>query len=142
MTSRSPNARCPCGAGDKYKRCCRPLHRGEPAGSPERLMRSRYAAYAVGEVRYIVDTTHPDGPHWRPDRDAWIEQIWRFSRATRFVGLKVLEAGLDASGDPFVTFEAKLVQASKDASFCERSVFRMQQGRWKYFDGAPVELDG
>jgi SEC-C motif domain protein len=101
-------------------------------------MRSRYAAYAVGEVQYVLDTTHPAGPHFRIDRDAWVRDVREFCASTRFVDLEVLEQGIDTSGDPFVTFRAGLVQVGQDASFVERSRFRMHGARWKYLDGAPV----
>lgn len=139
MKARGANVACPCGGGDKYKRCCRPLHRGAPAQTPERLMRSRYAAYAFGVVDYILDTTHPAGPHFRLDREAWSQEVFEFCRSTRFVGLEVLEVGLDVGGDPFVTFHAKLKQGRQDASFVERSLFRVCDGRWTYLDGAPIE---
>ena len=138
MKPGAPNGACPCGGGHKYKRCCRPLHRGALPDTPERLMRSRYAAYATSQVDYILDTTHPAGPHFRVDRSEWERDVRDFCRSTTFVSLEVLERGLDPAGDPFVTFRAGLTQGSRDASFVERSLFRMHDGRWKYLDGAPV----
>ena len=47
---------CPCG-GFLYSSCCAPLHRGEcQAATAEQLMRSRYSAYALGEVEYLLQT--------------------------------------------------------------------------------------
>ena len=73
-TTPSPRL-CPCQSGLRYKRCCRPLHQGAPAPSPEALMRSRYSAYALGLVDYIIDTTLPAGPHWQADRSAWASEL-------------------------------------------------------------------
>ena len=51
---------CPCG-GDRYGSCCAPLHRGErQAATAEQLMRSRYSAYALGEVEDIAIVAIPD----------------------------------------------------------------------------------
>ncbi|MCW2817566.1 MAG: sec-C motif containing protein, partial [Marmoricola sp.] len=48
-----PLGTCPCGSA-AYDTCCGPLHRGErQAGTPEELMRSRFAAYAVGDTAYV-----------------------------------------------------------------------------------------
>ncbi len=138
MKARGANVPCSCDSGEKYERCCRLLHRGARAETPERLMRSRFAAYAFGKVDYILETTHPFGPRWRSDREAWANDVFEFSRRTRFIGLEILEVGLDPCGDPFVTFRATLKQGRQDASFVERSLFRMHDGRWRYLDGSPA----
>lgn len=131
MSKVGPNAPCPCGSGNKVKRCCRPLHRGRLAETPGQLMRSRYAAYALGEADYILETTHPAGPLFRADRDAWRADVQGFCSGTRFDGLEVLEESAD--GDVgWVTFHAQLAQAGEDVSFRERSRFERLDGRWLY----------
>ncbi len=101
-------------------------------------MRSRFSAYATGNVDYIVATTHPDGPHFGWDPFGWRAGIAEFCTSTEFVGLRVLEAGDLTGGEAFVTFRAALVQNMQDASFSERSRFRRFDGAWKYFDGEPA----
>ena len=56
-----PVKRCPCSSGDSYDECCGPFHRGDawPLTS-ERLMRSRYAAFALGDSAYLLASWHPD----------------------------------------------------------------------------------
>ena len=52
---------CPCTSGRAYAECCRPLHRGaRDAETPEALMRSRFSAFAVGDVEYLWRTLHPE----------------------------------------------------------------------------------
>ena len=63
--------RCRCHSRRAYKRCCEPLHQGRPAATPEALMRSRYTAYAMGLVDYVMDTTAAGSPHRVSDRAAW-----------------------------------------------------------------------
>ena len=126
-----PNAPCPCGKGAKFKKCCRPLHRGAIAATPELLMRSRYAAYAVGGADYILATTDPTGPHFQEDRARWLEEVRGFCASTRFERLEVL-----AAGDDWVSFRATLSQDGRDTSFSERSTFRRVDGRWLYHSGA------
>ena len=125
---------CPCGSGARYKTCCRPLHRGRPAPSPEALMRSRYAAYSLDLPDYIIATTHPAGSHWEPDTDRWRRSIRAFTDSTRFVGLEVLEFSEDGDRAE-VTFQAHLTQAGADVSFTERSQFLLHDGRWTYHSG-------
>lgn len=139
MSKPAPNEPCPCRSGEKYKKCCRPWHQGSPAPSPEALMRSRFAAYALGLVDYILDTTDPKGPMARDDRRAWAADVAGFCRATRFDGLVILGSG-QGSGDQgdegWVRFRAVLVQDGSDASFEERSRFVREGGRWRYHSGA------
>ena len=48
---------CPCGLAE-YQDCCQPLHLGvKKATTAEQLMRSRYSAFAKGEMDYIQRTT-------------------------------------------------------------------------------------
>jgi len=51
--------RCPCLSGLPYAECCEPLHLGAAAPTAERLMRSRYSAFAVGDEAYLATTWHP-----------------------------------------------------------------------------------
>ena len=45
---------CPCGSGEEFALCCGPLHAGQRmAATAEELMRSRYSAYAVGDMDYV-----------------------------------------------------------------------------------------
>jgi SEC-C motif-containing protein len=59
-TSIPTPTRCPCLSGNPYSQCCGRFHRGEAfAPTAEALMRSRYAAFAVGEPDYLLATWHP-----------------------------------------------------------------------------------
>ncbi len=125
----SPNDPCPCHSGLKYKKCCRPFHGGTAAPTPEALMRSRYSAYALGKIDYIMATTHPDSPHLLGDRNVLRAQLQQFSDGTRFAGLQILAAGGDT-----VTFHAVLFEDERDVSYTERSLFKQKDGRWLYVD--------
>ena len=51
---------CPCGSDLTYATCCGRLHRGQArAETAEQLMRSRYSAFARGEIAYLM-ATNPD----------------------------------------------------------------------------------
>lgn len=101
-------------------------------------MRSRYAAYALGLVDYVIRTTDPEGPQWEADRAAWERSIRAFSAGARFVGLRIHHA--HAEGDEGeVTFTAGLSAGGRDASFTERSRFRRGPDGWRYHSGVRVE---
>jgi SEC-C motif-containing protein len=112
---------CPCGTGLRYDDCCGRLHRGAAqATSPEELMRSRYAAYALGELDHVFRTWHP---RTRPDS---LEP----DPATTWTGLEVL----DAEGDE-VEFVAHWRRDGRAGRMHERSRFELRRGRWVYVDG-------
>ena len=51
--------KCFCGSDKPYSRCCGPIIKGTiQATSAEKLMRSRYSAYVMAAVDYLIDTTH------------------------------------------------------------------------------------
>jgi SEC-C motif-containing protein len=52
--------RCPCGTGLTFGECCEPFLRAvAQAPTAERMMRSRYTAYAVQNRAYLLATWHP-----------------------------------------------------------------------------------
>lgn len=132
----SPNDPCPCGRGLKYKKCCGALHRGQSAATPEALMRSRYSAYVVKNVDYIMKTTHPLSPFYQADPAAWQAQLSIFCTTTRFEKLDVLfvKKG-DTPDEGYVTYRATMFRGDQDISSTENSLFRRLQGRWLYVKG-------
>jgi SEC-C motif-containing protein len=126
-----PKSPCPCGSGDTYKVCCAPYHKGTPPPTPEKLMRARYTAYAAGDARFIIRTTHPDSPYYRTDQKAWFKELKAYTDQTQFLALNVIDRETD--GDVgWVQFRAVLMQSGRDASFTERSRFERLDGRWLY----------
>jgi len=91
-------------------------------------MRSRYAAYAVGDLGHLVRTWHP---RTRPEFLALeAAQVW--------TGLTVLDVVGGGPGDVTgeVEFEAFFERAGTLGRLCERSRFERRRGRWVYVDGA------
>lgn len=111
---------CPCG-GERYDLCCGRLHRGAAlAQTAEELMRSRYSAYAVGEVDYVLATWHP---RTRPEAIATDGLTW--------TGLEITDHGED-----WVEFSAHYRAGDGAvATLTERSRFERRAGRWFYLDG-------
>jgi SEC-C motif-containing protein len=118
---------CPCGSGIRFDGCCAPLLRGEPALSPERLMRSRYTAFVVGDARYLSETWHPGTRPEDLDLDPGL----------RWTGLEIVDAvdpGEEATRG-VVEFRAHWRDAGTTGVLAERSRFVRQSGRWWYLDG-------
>lgn len=124
---------CPCHSQKRYKDCCEPYHNGGNPPTAEILMRSRYAAYALGLVDYVMDTTDPAGSKYKPSRGIWSQELDTFCQTTQFLGLEIM-----SSSENIVTFRVNLVQNGKPSPYIERSIFTRPNGRWLYFDGMMV----
>ncbi|KGM08796.1 YchJ family protein [Cellulomonas bogoriensis] len=117
--------RCPCLSGDTYDVCCARFHSGATqAPTAEQLMRSRYAAFAVGDPGYLTRTWHPST---RPE-DLELDDDVRWTR------LDVLSA---VAGGPFdahgvVEFVAHYRQGTNRGRMHEVSTFTRDDGRWLY----------
>ncbi|MFC9789580.1 YchJ family protein [Rhodococcus sp. NPDC127528] len=122
-----PSARCPCGSGETYGACCGRFHSGEvTAPTAERLMRSRYSAFAVGDADYLLRTWHPST---RPDRlDLDPDQRW-----LRLDVVATTGGGMfDAAGT--VEFVAYYRESGIRESLHENSRFVREDGQWLYVD--------
>ena len=122
------SADCPCGSGRLYSDCCEPLHDGVPAGTAEALMRSRYAAFALGLEAYLLSSWHPS------TRPATIDlhdgTVWR--------RLQIVDTVAGGPGDEtgIVEFRASFRDADGAPGLLhERSRFERLDGPWTYLDG-------
>jgi len=123
---------CPCGSAVEYSLCCQPYLSGsQVAPDPSHLMRSRYSAFVMKDVDYLISTWHPTchAATFRPDIEAG------FNR-TQWLGLTVFE---HASGkndtEGYVSFIARFNEDGKAGAIIERSRFLKENGRWYYIDG-------
>ena len=123
---------CPCGSEKPYASCCAPYHRGEKPKDALALMRSRFSAYALALVDYIVQTT---APNRRPkDLKQWKKEILFFAQNTRFEKLEIIDFTAEET-KAFVTFKATLSQNQQDVSFTEKSTFEKLGDQWFYVSG-------
>lgn len=125
---------CPCSSGKSYQQCCKKYHEGVFAENALSLMKSRYSAYALSCVSYIIETTHPQSSQYKKNKKNWEHEIELFSKNTVFHKLEIIEF-IDGEQKAFVTFKAHLSQNGADVSFTEKSLFEKYQGRWLYKEG-------
>ncbi|TAN39853.1 MAG: YchJ family protein [Nitrospirae bacterium] len=130
--------KCPCGSDRLYEECCEPLIRGtSPAETPEQLMRSRYTAYAMKEIPYLLTTLHPDH---RKDYDEKSTRSW--SESAQWHGLEILGTGAGGPGDSSGTVEfiATFTQAGKKTEHHEVASFSKMDGQWYFVSGEAPSL--
>lgn len=124
---------CPCGSGNLLNTCCGHYHDGQPAPDAQTLMRSRYSAYVLGDIDYLLSTTLP-AQQSGLDRSAMAQ----WSAQSTWLGLAVEDAQV-IGGQPehaFVTFVARWHDSDGDGehSHRERSAFVQHAGRWYFID--------
>ncbi len=88
-------------------------------------MKSRYSAFAVGDIRYIVKTS-------TSQKD--FDNLKAFSSSCKFEKLDILEF-TDGNDEAFVTFRATIFCSEIDSSFTEKSKFIKRDNRWFYDSG-------
>jgi SEC-C motif-containing protein len=89
-------------------------------------MRSRFSAFSVGDVSYLMETWHPGTRPVRLELDP----------AMRWTRLEIVSAaGGPFDGDGVVEFRAHYVIAGTAGVLHERSRFVRENGRWLYVDG-------
>lgn len=102
-------------------------------------MRSRYSAFATGNIDYLIDTLHPDK---RQPQDR--ELLSGALHNTNWLGLQVrkCEKGLEEDKRGTVEFVATWSESGQSGFLHERSRFIKQEDRWYYVDGELFDTAG
>ena len=118
---------CYCGNSIPFQDCCETYIKGiDNAPTAEKLMRSRYSAFATGAADYLVNTTHISKRRYHNKKD-----ILAWSQANKWLKLEVL-----ASTETTVTFKAYYLDENLKAQVhYEHSTFKLENGKWFYVDG-------
>ncbi|HYQ39621.1 MAG TPA: YchJ family protein [Pseudomonas sp.] len=126
-----PLSACPCGSTLPLAECCGRYHAGVLPETAEALMRSRYSAYVLGLIDYLVATT-------LPAQQAGLEReaMAAWSAQSRWLGLSV-EEHRPLGGTPEraqVSFTARWQDAGGEHAHRECSDFVRLGGRWYFID--------
>jgi SEC-C motif domain protein len=124
------NLPCPCGSEEPYTACCQRWHAGLVEGvhapTPEALMRSRYSAYALGLIEYLLATWYPETAPGELELSP-----------VKWIDLEVRHA--EESGDAgVVEFVARMRANGRAERLHEISRFVREAGRWYYIDGQMI----
>ena len=124
---------CHCGKTGPYEVCCAPYIQGiDQPPTAEALMRSRYSAYVVGAIDYIIDTNDPNEIE-KVDRES--TESW--SKQSEWHGLEVMnvEDGGENDSKGVVEFVADFTYEEERQKHHEVAHFRKKNDRWYYADG-------
>jgi SEC-C motif domain protein len=124
---------CPCGSNVEYESCCLPVIVGQQkAATAEQLMRSRYSAYAMKEIGYILTSLHPDH---RVDYDESRSKAW--AESATWHGIKIVRTvagGVDDSKGQ-VEFVVSYTENGLKQEYHELSSFEKKDGIWYFVSG-------
>ena len=116
---------CPCQSGKNYDLCCgRFISHQTVAENAQQLMRSRFSAYALNKLDYLVESWHQD---YRPE-------YLQIDPGIKWLGLDIINYATQGD-DATVEFEALLLVDQKVDAMHEKSQFVREQGRWLYATG-------
>ena len=139
---------CPCSSGLQYDACCGPYHqKTQQLPDATSLMRSRYSAYALGNIEYIMDTTSPTSPDYvsyiespigaRSGKKKWEKDI-RKNMIDMFVYIKMEVDGTDiVEGDSdrmTVQYRHLAIKKSDNTMYpiSETALCQKKDGQWLY----------
>ena len=121
---------CFCRSGKEYKHCCAPfhLHTAVPE-TAEQLMRSRYTAYVLKNIPYIVATTVPSQ---QTLLETHLLQEWADN--TTWLGLEILKTESLTKTQSAVEFKAIFQGEEEELTHRGRSIFVKIENRWYFID--------
>lgn len=120
---------CPCGRPAAYPDCCGRWHDGPQAlqaPTAEALMRSRYSAFVMDKLPYLLATWHPS------TRPASLEPN---PPGLKWLGLDVKAAASQGADHATVEFVARSRLDGRASRMHETSRFVREGGQWFYVDG-------
>jgi SEC-C motif domain protein len=124
------NQPCPCGTGKIYDICCGIfICKQQLPATPEALMRSRYTAYNLLDIDYIIKTMR------QPAADQFDANIaYEWAKKAKWTGLNIIKTSQDAN-QGIVEFIASYTFDNKQHVLHEISQFHLDNGQWYYIDG-------
>ncbi len=123
---------CPCGLKPRYSNCCGAYHQRFAdtgilsAPTAEALMRSRYSAYVLNLLDYLLATWHPS------TRPSSLEPN---EAGLKWLGLEVKKHVQLDDAHASVAFVARSKLGGRAYRLQETSRFERVDGAWLYLDG-------
>lgn len=134
-TNHAHNSLCLCGSGKKQSTCCQPfLDKHSYPKTPEKLMRSRFTAFAMGGYgQYLLDT-------WLPAMTKGLTEQSLSDIPIQWTKLRIIEKS-QKGDDGYVTFVASFIDEQQQLQHHrEQSFFKRMAGKWLYVGGEVDDL--
>ena len=118
---------CYCNSNKSFSTCCEPYILGtQKAPTTESLMRSRYSAYCIQNIDYLLETTHISTRKMHNKTE-----ILLFASQNQWVKLEIIN-----TFESIVEFKAFYSDSKlKPQIHHEKSTFKKEEEGWFYVDG-------
>jgi SEC-C motif-containing protein len=118
---------CYCGSSNSYKECCEKfIISSQNAPTAEALMRSRYSAYAIQAIDYLIATTAFIQRQFISKKD-----VLEWSQNNKWNKLEIIESTSNT-----VEFKVFYIDSNDESHIHhEKSTFIIEDGKWCYVDG-------
>jgi SEC-C motif domain protein len=118
---------CYCNSGEEFSICCQPIILGHKERStPAICMRSRYSAYCIKNIDYIIASTFPSQRKFYPKKS-----LENWANAVNWIKLEIVSAH-----DDLVEFKAYFSETTTDIQVHhEKSLFKQENGNWYFYEG-------
>lgn len=129
--------RCPCSSDLSLGHCCGAIISGKkPASTAEQLMRSRYTAFCMADIDYLIATMRNKATeNFDPiSTKKWAERV-------KWIDLKIIETRQGQTDDTigWVEFKARYKESGKMHCIHELSEFHKIEGNWYYTSGQHLQ---
>ncbi len=125
--------KCYCNSNLDFTACCEPLLKARrKATTAEQLMRSRYSAYVMADINYLLMTHHKQS---RPTKDR--KSILSWTKSVQWISLEIVKSEKGNANDNvgYVEFKAFFMENGKLECIHENSRFVKDKGLWFYITG-------
>jgi SEC-C motif domain protein len=117
---------CPCKSSKLFSECCEPyLNDKKSASSPLELMRSRYSAFVLKNIDYLLKTQCK-----KDDPLQEYQEIKAFATQAHFQHLEIISSDTQS-----VEFKAYYILNHHQELLHEKSFFTCKDGIWCYKEG-------
>lgn len=121
---------CPCLSKNAFKNCCEPyLTNTKSPLHADSLMRSRYTAYTLKNIEYLVKTQVKD------DNPNLFTEITAFASQAKFIHLDLISHQILDQTHEKVEFKARYIMDDQVYLMHETSNFIKQDNQWRYVNG-------
>lgn len=122
--------KCPCGKNKLYKDCCGIIHNNvRLAKTPEDLMRSRYTAFVMADIEFLMQSWHSK------TKDSSFKSkknLFTWSKSVTWVKLDVLNSSMKTPYTGEVEFKAFFYENGSLEYIHENSLFTIENKHWVY----------
>lgn len=138
------NDPCPCGSGQKYKKCCAAAVAAVakvPCYGPSELVMARAEAFRLNNFGFIFDTFHPDSSFRQqfPDRADYVKYgLATLNEDYRIEECQVLKEQIDDAVAQ-VLFYLRVHYQGEALEYLELSEFHRLPEGWRYLHSHKME---